>query len=93
MQKFVPLRYDFYYIGGSSNVITDSSSSSSVHGAGEGEGGGGGSAPTPLKTYSPHLYYLLSTKLLILLRFWTFPKFAVFFYKRPLKPLTLANKA
>ena len=87
MQKFVPLRYDFYYIGGSSNVITDSSSS--VHGAGE---GGEGSAPSPLKTYSPHLYYLLSTKLLILLRFWTFPKFAVFFYKRPLKPLTLANK-
>ena len=33
MQKFVPLRYDFYYTGGSSNVITDSSSSS-VHGGG-----------------------------------------------------------
>ena len=63
-------------------------------GLGKGRGGGGGgSAPSPLKTYSPHLYYLLSTKLLILLRFWTFPKFAVFFYKRPLKPLTLANKA
>ena len=96
MQTFGPLRYDFYYIGGISNVITDSISSSSssissssVHGGGV----GGWSAPLSLKTYSSHLYYPFSTNLLILLCLQTFPKFAIFFYKRPFKPLnTLVNK-
>ena len=105
MQAFIPLRYHLYYIGGSSNGVTDSSSSnsssrissssssrssssssSSVHGC-------GWSAPPPLKAYFPHLYYPLSTKLLILLHLRTFPKLVVFSYKRPFKPLdTLANK-
>ena len=36
MQIFVPLRYDLHYIGGSSNVIIDSSTSSIRGGWGEG---------------------------------------------------------
>ena len=100
MQTFGPLRYDFHYIGGISNVITDSisssssSSSSSISSSSVHEGGmGGWSAPLSLKSYSPHLYYPFSTNLLILLCLQTFPKFAIFFYKRPFKPLnTLVNK-
>ena len=88
MQIFVTLRYDLHYIGGSSNVIIDSSTSSMRGGWGEGR-----LVSPPLKAYSAHLYYGLSTKMFILLHLWIFPKFAGLFYERPFKPLnTLSNK-
>ena len=88
MQIFVTLRYDLHDIGGSSNVIIDSSTSSMRGGWGK-----GGLVPPPLKAHSPHLYYRLSKKLFILLHLWIFPKFAGLFYERPFKPLnTLSNK-
>ena len=49
----------------------------------------------PLKTYPPplFLYYPLSTKMLTLFSLQTFPKFAVFFNMRPVKPChTFDNK-